>query len=354
MSNLNNSFVEFNKKIKLSDEDRKKLLANRESLRKRMRENYSKLPKEVRRELDMKFQSQGSYVMDTIIKPIKEDYDLDDGVYFVGQEDKAERQEPSIFHEWVKHSVDRDESYEEIIEKDTCLRVKYKNRSHIDLPIYYFKELHPDLAHIKKGWTISDPIEFIAWFEEKVNSGFQRKYLTEYGTESTNYKVWLNDMRKKDVQIRRIVRYLKAWADNIGGNMPCGLILTIFVADHYQANDRDDLALRDTLFSIYDLLSRDGVHCYRPTTPVGEDLFENTPEADKRYFLESLEKFWMDASNAINASSPSVAQEIWSYHLGERFKLSELDNITSRPSQPSPESLKPLIKEQPWFPKSSF
>jgi hypothetical protein len=119
-----------------------------------------------------------------------------------------------------------------ITDKDTCVRVKYKDGSHIDIPIYYFMSLHPDLAHLKQGWIVSDPIEFITWFEEKVNSGFELKYLTEYATESANYKVWLNDMRKKDVQIRRIVRYLKAWADNIGGNMPCGLILTIFVANH--------------------------------------------------------------------------------------------------------------------------
>jgi hypothetical protein len=350
MSNLNHSFVEFNKKIKLSEEDRKKLLANRESLRKRMRENYSKLPKEVRRELDMKFQSQGSYVMDTIIKPIKEDYDLDDGVYFVGREDRAERQEPSIFHEWVKYSVDRDESYEEIIEKDTCLRIKYKNRSHIDLPIYYFKELHPDLAHIKRGWTISDPIEFITWFEGKVNSGFERKYLTEYSTESTNYKVWLNDMRKKDVQIRRIVRYLKAWADNIGGNMPCGLILTIFVANHYQESERDDLSLRDTLYSIYDKLSRDGVHCLRPTTLVNEDLFENTPEADKRYFLESLKEFCISARLAIQSETCREAQQHWSKHLGSRFELSQEDRDLPKLAVPSRENLKPIATQKPWAP----
>jgi hypothetical protein len=98
MANLNNSFVDFNKKIKLSDVDRKKLLLKRESLRKRMKENYAKLPVDVRKALEMKFQSQGSYVMDTIIKPIKEDYDLDDGVYFLGEENKANRQDPEVFH----------------------------------------------------------------------------------------------------------------------------------------------------------------------------------------------------------------------------------------------------------------
>lgn len=93
------------------------------------------------------------------------------------------------------------------------------------------------------------------------------------------------------------------------------------------------------------------MHCYRPTTPIGEDLFEKTAPHDKVYFFESLQKFWMDASRAIDTSSTSIAEEAWSKHLGKRFELSELDNKTTQPTKPSPKSLVPLIKEQPWFPK---
>jgi Second Messenger Oligonucleotide or Dinucleotide Synthetase domain len=352
MAKLYHSFLDFNKSIKLSSEDRKKLLTNRESLRNRMRENYKKLPEEARRALDMRFQSQGSYVMDTIIKPLSEDYDLDDGVYFIGTEARESRQNPEVFHEWVKFSVDQDVSYEKVTDKDTCVRVAFKNKSHIDLPIYYFIQVHPDLAHKKHGWMVSDPIEFIQWFETKAKSGFESKYLIEYASESEHYKTWLNDMRKADSQIRRLVRYLKGWADFVGGPMPCGLILSILVAENYAPDERDDLSLKNTLNNIFNVLRSNNVQCCRPTTPVGEELFAHTSIEDKTYFMEKLRSFLYDAEAAINANQVRLAADYWGRQLGSRFVLSENDRDLIDPIPPRQYNLGQTITEKPWYPNN--
>lgn len=352
MARLYKTFLDFNKSIRLSEEDRKKLLSHRESLRKRMRENYKKTPNDVKQALDMRFQSQGSYVMDTIIKPIGDDYDLDDGVYFIERLPQESRPNPQDFHDWVENSVDNDVSYEKVTPKDTCVRVEFKNKSHIDLPIYYFEGEHPELAHKKNGWMTSDPIEFIQWFEDKVNSGFERKFLTEYSTESENYKTWLNDIRKKDAQIRRIVRYLKAWSNFVGGPMPCGLILTVLVAQNYIPSHGDDLALKNTLNKIHQYLRGNGIKCFRPTTPIDEELFAGTSHEDKQYFFNKLRDFVFDAEAAISASTVRHSAQIWSNHLGERFVLSANDLDTPISSSPSQHNLRQVITQKPWYPNS--
>jgi hypothetical protein len=80
MANSHQLFQHYNSAIKLSDADRSKLMLNRDSLRIRMKENFKKIPAEQRRYLEMYFQTQGSFIMDTIIikgsNPEKKDLNL--------------------------------------------------------------------------------------------------------------------------------------------------------------------------------------------------------------------------------------------------------------------------------------
>ena len=178
MANTNHLFQRFNSAIKLTDEKRTTLISFRESLRSRMRKNFFLIPQAQRGKLELIFQSQGSFVMDTIIKPLNDDFDLDDGVYFKNGFSVKQRPVPQVFHDWVVQSVDKDNDYEKVADKPTCVRVQYKLGFHIDLPIYYGDDYDsPDLADTKKGWILSNPIEFITWFEEKTKSGFQKAFL---------------------------------------------------------------------------------------------------------------------------------------------------------------------------------
>jgi hypothetical protein len=323
MANCNELFSLYNGTIKLSDEKRTILKEVRNNLRAKMLKKYPELSA---KEL-LEFHSQGSFVMDTIITPKDDDYDLDDGVYFIGSSPKDQRAPIQKFHDAVLFAVDEDENYAEVTDKDTCVRVRYvKEKFHIDLPIYYADSIdNPNLAHLKEGWILSNPIEFIDWFEKKAQSGFQRKFFTE-SQMYNEYQNWLSDIRKKDVQLRRIVRYLKGWADELRGEMPPGIVMTILAAENYVIDDRDDLSLCYTLEAINRFLAGNGFKCPRPTTPLNEDLFAEYSQTKKDYFKDRLTTFIESAKQAIASDTQKEACLKWQKHLGSRFSCAFASN----------------------------
>jgi hypothetical protein len=328
MANSHGLFQIYNSAIKLPDSERELLKYARNSLRKRMQEVYGKFSETERKTHTIEFQSQGSFVMDTIIKPHNgEEFDLDDGVYFQGNLTEEQRADTKVFHDLIIKAIDINNEIEEIVDKDTCVRVKYQRNYesqnlnfHIDIPIYYAEELEtPELANKKEGWVESSPVEFIAWFEEKAKSGFEKAYLFESLKYAEPYEKWLSDIRKQDCQLRRIVRYLKAWADLKKGEMPCGIIMSILAANNYSENERDDIALKDTLVNINETLRNNGFTCFRPTPKLGEDLFaKNSPE-EKQYFKKALESFIESANFAIGNPNHKESCLKWQRHLGPRF-----------------------------------
>lgn len=353
MANCHELFQQYNNKIKLPDDKRSVLIIVRESLRKRMKLNFQNIPSLERRSLGLDFQSQGSFVMDTIIRPLNDDYDLDDGVYFHDGISKSERPSPKVFHEWVIRSVNTDNEYEKVTDKPTCVRVQYKQGFHIDLPIYYADNYDsPDLAHTIRGWILSNPIEFIAWFEEKTKSGFEKKFIYESLKYAEPFQKWLTDIRKQDCQLRRLVRYLKAWADLKRNEMPAGIVMSILVANNYAISDRDDVALRNTLNNIKIYLVNNGIRCPRPTTPVGEDLFAASSEAEKKYFMNALTGFLNSANSAIETTNEQEARKEWGNHLGDRFLSTTHPSFIIKNS-PNLEALKRTAAiSTPWAPKN--
>lgn len=355
MANCHELFQHYNHVIKLSDSDRSKLMLNRDSLRERMKLNFNKIPSEQRRHLELYFQTQGSFIMDTIIKFITDDFDLDDGVYFQGKQSRDERPGPQVFHDWVVNAVDKHNDYEKVTDKPTCVRVKYKNGFHIDIPIYYAEGFDsPDLAETVKNWMLSNPVEFIAWFEEKTKSGFEKAFIYESLQYAERYDKWLTDIRKADCQLRRLVRYMKAWADLKGREMPCGIIMTILVAENFAIDGRDDIAFRDTLISVRNYLNRNGFQCPRPTSPQGEDLFASTSEADKEYFRKALNALIESANKAIDAENEKDACMEWEKHFGTRFPC-HLAKETPKPvarKEPNLDTLKSTVVHKPWLPRN--
>ncbi len=115
-------------------------------------------------------------------------------------------------HQWLVNATDGHTS-EKPMDKRTCVRVRYAGQHHVDLPAY--GELNGKYLLAVKGetkWPHSDPMALTDWFVGQVKS--------------------------RGEQLRRIVRYLKAWADfksNRGGKMPSGVILTVLAANHFRA-----------------------------------------------------------------------------------------------------------------------
>lgn len=303
MANCHNQFVDFNKTISLTDDRKKKLKKSRTNLRDWIRDDFKENHED---EIRPKFTSQGSSEMKTTINPIPRTievdgeektitkYDTDDGIYFIGPLD--ERKSVQIYHNWIKDAVD---GYTGMppVDKNTCVRTKFADGRHIDQPIYFIDEDdadEPKLAHKRDGWVASDPRAFSTWF---------------------------NDQAKQNEQLRRLVKCLKGWCDyqNFNDNskkMPTGFVLTIWAADNFIANSRDDIAMKDTLQSIYDQLSY-RFECIRPTTPEGEDVMAGyTYES---YFMDKLKAFVESATQAINETNPKNACHKWQKHLGPRF-----------------------------------
>jgi hypothetical protein len=356
MANAHHLFQHYNRAIKLTDEKRVTLISFRDSLRKRMDANFKKIPLQDRRNLEMYFQTQGSFIMDTIIKPVNDDFDLDDGVYFQGTQSRDERPEPQVFHDWVYNAINHDNDYEKVTDKQTCVRVKYKLGFHIDIPIYYADNFEsPDLAEKVKWWMLSNPVEFIGWFEEKTKSGFQKAFIYNSLKYAEPYEKWLTDIRKADCQLRRLVRYMKAWADLKKAEMPCGIIMTILVAENFAVDDRDDVAFYNTLISVRNYLQRNGFQCPRPTSPQGEDLFASSSQTTKEYFMNALNGLIRDADKALNADNEKDACKEWEKHFGSRFPchLAKGNPIPVVKREPNIESLKRVAAvQQPWNPKS--
>ena len=125
-------------------------------------------------------------------------------------------------------------------------------------------------------------------------------------------------------QLRRVIRYLKAWKDyreskNSSLKLPAGFILTILVCNHYKESDRDDLALCDTVESIRNELDWNFV-CFRPTTPEGEELLGKY-NAEK--VLHELEVFAGNAQRAIDSDCEEESSKYWRKEFGDRFPLGE-------------------------------
>lgn len=317
MANLHNVFSEYNKIIRLSDPKRRELILVRNNLRTRVQNRHEQFAGIIKPYDSLEFQSQGSFVMDTIITPVHDDYDLDDGIYFIGKLSREKRPEPAVFHKMILEAIGSNyDDVETVIDKSTCVRVLYKSGFHIDLPIYYADNKEcPDLADKVKKWILSNPVVFIAWFEEKTRSGFQKAFLYEAAMYD-KYERWLTDIRKQDVQLRRIVRYLKAWGDLRREEMPCGLIITILAVNNYYEHERDDIALKEILVLIQAALKK-SFTCERPTTPVGEDLLASYK--NKNAFMNYLGQFVENAKQALMETDPQKACKYWQKSLGDRF-----------------------------------
>jgi hypothetical protein len=302
MANCHGLFSAFDERIKLTTAKRSSLARSRDALRTKIREDFKE-----RRDIAIpKFHGQGSYMMYTIITPADEDYDVDDGIYFLVDEEPSET--IATLHRWICEAVE-DHTDQRPIDKNTCVRVCFKAGYHVDLPIYYKTPSEaPRLGHKRDGWVKSDPKEFMDWF---------------------------NKAADEDGQIKRVVRYFKAWKDYLAGSMPSGLVLSILAAQNIRYHERDDIAMRDTLLAIRDSLSH-SFTCYRPTTPSHEDLLADHSDTSREYFMERLDSFTNSANQALNHPGKASACAKWQRHLGPRFACPSEDELDEAEAASSP------------------
>jgi hypothetical protein len=262
---------------------------------------------------------QGSYKYATLIKPVKatEAYDVDVGVYFEWGSEDAEPA-PVQLRDWVQNEL---LLYEQLCEelksvevppKQRCSRATYVRQFHIDTPVYH---IHSDtgirrLACLSNVWEGSDPKRLYKWFRDAV-TGDDRD------------------------QLRRLIRYLKAWAgvsfDDIPNARPSSIFLTVAVTEAYKElgmkrwwGMADDDALVAVIEAIHERLINDRV--VRNPVDHLEDLNRMSKEGWDG-FTPALDGLLDIAERAKNTEDEASAALVWSEAFSFLMPLPEAEQV---------------------------
>lgn len=292
MINLDTKFCEFLEEIELPDNKIESLRHGRDAIRNKIKNDFS-----VKGILQPKFHMQGSYKMGTMIQTLPDiEYDIDDGIYLQHFKDKER-------FNWDSTKMIHDEFFNilknhtnNVENKNTCIRVRYAKNFHIDLPIYVIQEDIAYLAHLEKGWIISDPKALYKWFLDKnmENNG----------------------------NLKDIIKIIKSWKDKLNYDSEiidlCGLAITILVGKNYLHDESITRALLLTLSEIVNSLEKNCV-CYKPVDPKNEDLFVNHTYIQKNDLILELSSFIDKIEEARNSNNEKKACEILKNVFGDRF-----------------------------------
>lgn len=327
--------------LELTDVERAYIAAAKEDVRNCLRTGVPRVLRDMGYEGEVpkpRFFTQGSWAYKTLNAPAHippQQGDCDDGAYLPISFLKGTRR-PSVasavfftaaetaLEDLVKENQAL--GWKLIRDKDTCIRIQISTTAHIDIPLYSipdeefvtlakaatrsgymsfdeafnargaesWADLPTDqvmLAHRRDDWVSSDPRPVKNWFVDQVTD--------------------------KGEQLRRIVRYLKAYRDwqwKAGG--PSSILLMAAATPLFtKVKGRDDLALLEVLKGLPDAL-REGVN-----NPVeeSESLTARLSAEELEEAAEQFEKLESNLNGAVNASDPASACVWLRKMFGPRF-----------------------------------
>ena len=284
MANLHEYFLHFDNRLNLTPTKLKKLKISESNIKRNIKKHFTKYPN-----LKFTMVRQGSYALGTMIRT-KDDYcDIDFGLRFF----PFPALQPMTLQRYVKDGLATVKNTTLPVCKKKCVRLEYKGDYHLDITVYGLEGFSTSpLLATKDGWEESDPSKFKKWFEEKGGKNLP--------------------------QLRRIVKYTKAWGDFKGNGFLKGIAITILVADNFVPKNRDEISLRETITKIAKNLEEEWV-CIKPVSPY-EDLFEGLTENHEEFLLRKLNYFVRDADIATAKNMDSrQAWVLWKRHLGVYF-----------------------------------
>lgn len=294
MADLHNELTTFHDCIALTPGQKAVLWNIRNAIRERIRYYF----REILKIRFPKFRGQGAYATDTTVHPIGGEYDIDDAIYLqhLDNQDNSDWPAAETVHQWLMKATDGHLD-EKTMDLRTCVRIRYAGQYHVDLPAY--SECNGQYHLAVKGeakWPYSDPLALTRWFTAMVKL---------YGE-----------------QLRRLVRYIKAWADFQSarrGKMPGGLILTVLTANHFQGHARDDIALANTFQAISNAVST--IFFVLNPVDIHEALTERLTDAQKKRFQVAIKAAADNTNQAIAQEDKQQASHLWRKQLGDRFPL---------------------------------
>ncbi len=259
---------------------------------------------------------QGSYKFGTQIRPLKMDgeFDIDLGVYFVYPRDARsdvlhyQTLRNTVYQSIGRYARTHTEDIHGVVElKPRCVRIRYKNGFHIDVPIYvrYESDLSVMLAS-DDGWVDSNPKEIYRWFRGLF--GDSKRFIA-----------------------RRQIRYLKIWsALNVAEqHRPSSILITVLVAEAIADLDErllgdDDAALCRVVSKISERLGRSSevlnpVNSGEPLNRLGQDKTED--------LVIDLLQFQILAEAALAKNHEISAAVEWQRAFKHHFPLPDDDAL---------------------------
>lgn len=223
----------------------------------------------------LEFVKQGSYAMKTMTRDPNNDYDIDDGVYFRKEDlvgDRGAEMTSLQARQMVRDAVDDGKFKTPPEVRSNCVRVFYEKGYHVDLPVYrrvvtstaFGEEIHYELA-ASSGWKRSDARDVSDWYEDeraKSADGVQ--------------------LRRINRDLKKYARSRESWRDSILS----GFGISVLTTERFRCNDREDLALYDTMVAIRDRLNYD-LQVAHPVTP-GDFITGGPDDARARCFRDKL------------------------------------------------------------------
>lgn len=233
MARVQPQFDQFHGAIKLGRYDENQTLREkRDIIRDKLEE---KLPKvfEAHDEIcpTFWFRDQGSYEMDTGVKPLNGDYDIDQGLYF-GLSTSV-YSDPVVLKQRVHEALDG--HTKSVTIRRSCVTVQYQRQGE---PLY-----HVDVAIYSDGAQNADSKSRLA--KGKENSLPENRVWEVSSPRKLSETIFGRFAGNDRAQFRRVVRYLKRWKDqnfsSSGNAAPPGIALTV-ATYHDLAATYEDIA----------------------------------------------------------------------------------------------------------------
>ncbi len=316
MAGLQKQFLEFHNTIKLGTyeengflRDKRDLIINqlKTSLKAKKDDGYPQYERSF---------NQGSYALNTGIKPVRAgDYDIDVGVLL---DCHKEDYKPVELKELVADCIKHNNRTVEV--SRSCVTVTYmkdgKPDYHVDLPVYAKSSNEYDgtyyLAKGKKGLT-----EDKRFWQESDPEGMT-SLINDLYKDNNIYEDNGSDQRK---QFRRCVRYLKRWRHHkCVGLHSIGLTIAAY---HWLEPDVDTqndgevlLNLIKTILNNFDYWGRLSINL--PITP-GGDLLKSVNDDDMATIKERLETLRGNLQSAIDEPDAHEASKTLRKIFGDDF-----------------------------------
>lgn len=262
---------------------------------------------------------QGSYKFGTQVRPVNmtEEFDIDLGIYYCWNSDRTSGEfSPRELKKFVQASLARFATKnDDVIEvvgpaKPRCCRVRFKGNFHVDIPCYHLNEELDErsLATEDDNWEDSDPKAIYIWFKNQFK----------------------DDQR---IQIRRLLRYLKAWAAlkfrDVGGR-PSSILLTVLVAEasHQLSEElpsKDDAALAAVLRTISARLT-DARDVPNPVDNT-ENLANRLSDGEWDAFVKKIKAFSDTAAAAESDQDALFSCSRWAVEFEHLFPLPDVKQL---------------------------